>query len=1025
MDQVIYNIPFDNSIPLGSMPMSTGARRSTPQPSDFEIHHTVHRHDTSRSYKRKRPTQCRAKRIRNTSIVAAISAAILLIIGESTAFVFISPTQSQTLNKNPTENTHDTHLFFPHYIYHPERIKKRSTLLVFRATAEDNNDNKPNRSNKKRPNNTNSKKTGKSNVPKNSKGNFKNSKKGKGANKNAKSKKPLDPSKQKKKEILDTIKAKIKEEGEEKRRKQSSNKNNSNKKKQSNTKPKNNPKRKNDQQLSQPTQARLQKLADEDPSESQFDNDEDPTQADESNEKRQRLFMNPFEAGKTFRQTLQNLSTLGRGLQLPKETKQKYFVDDRLLDGDDEPGSRNAGAYFSDSPLLQSNFNSKSANSLLQEYARAEALDPIEDYIPEVLVVGATGEIGRLVVRRLLLEGRGRFRVRVLVRDLYSQTLNLLGTGVSYCQGDLNDVESLEYSLTDVDKIVYVAGAPKPDETDFQRKFQLYLEENDLKLDSNKLGNKPLNDLEWEQLASVLEVRSELAEQVDCVGMKNLVSAYQNVRHTDYGTSQAAKRSLFKFNKNSGDFDLFALDDGDDDEDEEDDEEEDTVDEKYDYEDNSSYEEETYNDDSYGTNYNYDDNGEYDEDKYEDVYGNYDEEMENYGLELESRKSKDTNVVKAQVKWLKNKFNRGVFVGRVPKADASNPVANPGGEASIIVSRLRSREEPEMGIDMSGFAGFILRLVSDGNNYEAFVRTELYETDGIEYVYEFSTESKATSPDNYSNKRFKTVRLAFENFKPIQRRKLSKQDEDDNNDVTTVPPFDGSDVRYLGFRFRSSSNVAEQSEMQEKLARFSKRNKDQKEGYQRFYMALTYIKVYRAQPEPEFIYLSDARIPPVIRDGMVHHERKMLITNDDLDQEQQSESGKENSSSDAATLLDEKDLQRKSMLERSPEETYFKYRGEEILIKSGLSYTIIRVAGFNELSGSEASTIDLVQSNAETKIVPVSRAEVAQVCVSALLDPSALNKCVYMTKKSVAGKNVLDEEDISAKFEGIPTDIIM
>jgi len=212
-------------------------------------------------------------------------------------------------------------------------------------------------------------------------------------------------------------------------------------------------------------------------------------------------------------------------------------------------------------------------------------------------------------------------------------------------------------------------------------------------------------------------------------------------------------------------------------------------------------------------------------------------------------------------------------------------------------------------------------------------------------------------------------------------------------------------------------------------------------------MALSYIKVYRAQPEPEFIYLSDARIPPVIADGMVNHDRKMLLTDNDVDTEndndesknkrkKQSGSSGENKKNDRSTetLFDEKDLQRKSKLERSPEETYFKYRGEEILIKSGLSYTIVRVAGFNELSTSEASTIDLVSTNNDdgnsngngnNPIVPVSRAEVAQVCVSALLDTAALNKIVYMTKKKVVGKNVLDEEDISAKFEGIPSDVVL
>ena len=42
--------------------------------------------------------------------------------------------------------------------------------------------------------------------------------------------------------------------------------------------------------------------------------------------------------------------------------------------------------------------------------------------------------------------------------------------------------------------------------------------------------------------------------------MQNLVRAYQNVRYADYGTSQAAKRSLFKFRSREGDFILFDID---------------------------------------------------------------------------------------------------------------------------------------------------------------------------------------------------------------------------------------------------------------------------------------------------------------------------------------------------------------------------------------------------------------------------------------------------------------------------------
>ena len=137
--------------------------------------------------------------------------------------------------------------------------------------------------------------------------------------------------------------------------------------------------------------------------------------------------------------------------------------------------------------------------------------------------------------------------------------------------------------------------------------------------------------------------------------------------------------------------------------------------------------------------------------------------------------------------------------------------------------------------------------------------------------------------------------------------------EYDEDGSVTVPPFLGSDVRYLGFRFRSSSNTPD------KNRRLSRGRNDQEE-YQKFYMALSYIKVYRAQPEPEFIYLSDARIPPVIRDGMVHHQRRVLLTGDDCENRSKDKADQQRENSDevlgGTTLFDERDLQRKSRLER-------------------------------------------------------------------------------------------------------------
>jgi len=656
--------------------------------------------------------------------------------------------------------------------------------------------------------------------------------------------------------------------------------------------------------------------------------------------------LNPFQAGQSLRQTLGTLTSLGSGLN--QETKQKYYLDDRFLES-------SGGVLSERNPYLERQDNN--------------------NYVPEVLVIGATGEIGRLVVRRLLLDGR--FRVRVLVKDLYSQTLNLLGTGVTYCQGELNNVESLEYALTDVDKIVFCASAPRPDEPDFQEKFEYFLKEN---LDSNKVGDLTVegeeakNDMEWEQLNSILELRAQLAEQIDYIGMKNLVQAYQNVRHADYGTSQAAKRSLFKFSSRPEDFGLFTLDD-------------DTVD----FLATKMVEEEEEEEDiggtpSQATKYQEDEFDEDDDPYAEYDYSEYDEDDyfddEEYYDDIEARRDA---TVKSQIQWIRNEFGHGVFVGKVPKVDG----AGVGGEAAIVSSRLRSREDPENGIDLSsGFAGFIVRLVGDGSRYEAFVRTGDYERTGIEYVCQFSTGTKPTSKEMKSRNKFVTVRLPFENFKPVLKRETSE--------TPTVPPFNGDDVRYIGFRFRSASNP--------------RQNRLQTGENVSFYIALSYMKVYRLQPEPEFVYLSDARIPPVVRSDMIRHDQRKLLLHSS------SKDTQEESPGEFVQLLDERTLQSVATMERSPEETYYKFRGEEVLKSSGLSYTIVRVAGYNESPSGEASTIDLQSTN--NILSPVSRAEAAQVCVSALLDPCALNKSVYMGKR----KGSALDEDISAKFEALPPD---
>eukprot|EP00984_Skeletonema_dohrnii_P036254 scaffold37035_cov139-Skeletonema_dohrnii-CCMP3373.AAC.1 len=109
------------------------------------------------------------------------------------------------------------------------------------------------------------------------------------------------------------------------------------------------------------------------------------------------------------------------------------------------------------------------------------------------------------------------------------------------------------------------------------------------------------------------------------------------------------------------------------------------------------------------------------------------------------------------------------------------------------------------------------------------------------------------------------------------------------------------------------------------------------------------------------------------------------------------------SSNDVISIIDDKEAQKvKDKKDRSAEETYFKYMGEEMIKQSGLSYTIIRVAGYNEKQpGTDSSTVRLQKMNKD--IVPVSRADLAQVVASAILEPNACNLVLYMTKSQTRG----------------------
>ena len=622
---------------------------------------------------------------------------------------------------------------------------------------------------------------------------------------------------------------------------------------------------------------------------------------------------NPFKAGQELRKTIDTaISSTQPNKRRRTDSTSVYYLDDRL-----------AGE-------LNTNTNNNPANTANDLWSTT----PDDDYVPEVLVVGALGDVGQSVVQRLLREGP-RFRVRVLVPNLFMDSLEKFGTSVMYSQGDLQNSESLELAVTDVDKIIFcptTMPAVNGDTSNPQRAA-------------------------W-------------AEQIDYHGMKNLVQAYQNVRHADYGTNQAAKRTLFKFSRIQ-DFDLFAMDD-------------DTTTALDD-----NVDEYEYVDDTTTTatvewdEYLLQDTGEW---EYDDIDDNEDDD--NALVEY-----RDDATITAQVQWLRNKFDHAVFVGRVPNTIAQDGT---GAQAAIVSSRLRSRESPDLGIDLvSSFAGFILRVCSDGSEYEAFVRTSNYETDGIEYVCPFSTDTKAYQENNKSKNKFITVRLPFEKFQPVLTESSNGE-----LDLTEIPVFFGQDVQQIGFRYRAASNKASDKVSNGFLSKRERRENEN--NLQSFYLAFSYIKLYRSQPEPEFIYVSDARVPSIVRSDMVNHNTKRIET--------------WKTDTQSTVLIDDNAPIIHDAV-NTEEEVYYKYVGEETLKKSGLAYSVVRVKEYQNTSQDSTLTeIALVSDNESA--TKVTQDQVAQICVSALLDPGALNKSFYAksTKANPDGSN------LSSQFESLPKD---
>lgn len=129
-----------------------------------------------------------------------------------------------------------------------------------------------------------------------------------------------------------------------------------------------------------------------------------------------------------------------------------------------------------------------------------------------VLVVGATGGVGQLVVANLLLQG---YPVRVLTRSV-EKGQRLFGDRVEYTCGDIRAPATLPAAMPDVSYIICATGT-----TAFpSQRWQVELPEGTKGVDNAVAWGRLLIDAEYRQAHT-----RNSPQDVDAIGVANLVAA--------------------------------------------------------------------------------------------------------------------------------------------------------------------------------------------------------------------------------------------------------------------------------------------------------------------------------------------------------------------------------------------------------------------------------------------------------------------------------------------------------------------
>jgi len=343
---------------------------------------------------------------------------------------------------------------------------------------------------------------------------------------------------------------------------------------------------------------------------------------------------------------------------------------------------------------------------------------------------------------------------------------------------------------------------------------------------------------------------------------------------------------------------------------------------------------------------------------------NFDRETDFELWDLERQRPSDLCYGRQRCGWTRNSYGEALFIGQF---------FDPIGQAQLKSPRLR--------LNFKRFSGLVVSVYNQAvsNKYSWFLRMSDFEETRLQYEFDFECEASTSN----------TVRMPFNAFRPVRADGVPLPEGE-----VGYEPLRREDVVQMGVTVRTEGKVRPYG-IDGRLNYFS--------------LAIFSIKVFRRQGEPQVIYLGRQQDLPSFgaEEGAEEgeeeeEEEEMIFSGDDLDETfLDLQKAEEEAEAEIAELVRDQPLPEPKAGEDDDEMEFFEGRPKspaQAVVQSGLAYTAVHVNGLNDHPGGryavsvhQASVHDAPLSNSFSKIGTIARGDVAELAVSALVEPKCVN----------------------------------